>query len=125
MKTRNDIEAYLVRSGLVHQEIADDTWLVRAEQGHEPMAVRLEGPLVVVRSDVGAVPERDREAAFERMLRANAGALVHCSYGIEADKIILSAALPIENLDYNEFVSTLDDMTLAVARDRGALGAAR
>jgi len=30
--------------------------------------------------------------------------------------VILSGALPLENLDYNEFISTLDDLAMALNR---------
>lgn len=125
MRTRDDIEAYLVRSGLSHEEVSDGTWMVRSEDAPEPIIVRWEGPLVLVRTNVGPAPSSGREDAFARLLHANAEALVHCAYGLEGDTVILSRALPLENLDYNEFVSTLDDMTLALARDRDAAMARR
>jgi len=120
MRTRDDIEAYLTRSGLPHEEISPDTWLVRAEAGREPFVVRLEGPLVLVRTNIGPVPKKGREKYLADLLRANAETLVHCSYGLAGDTVILSGALPLENLDYNEMISTLDDMSLAVARDDDA-----
>ena len=116
MKTREDIQAYLLRSGLAHQEVDAETWLVRAEDEAQPVVVRLQGSLVLVRAEVGAVPKKDRESFFATLLRENAEALVHCSYGLTGDNVILSGALPLENLDYNEFLSTLDDMALALGR---------
>jgi hypothetical protein len=116
MKTREDIQAYLIRSGLAHQEVDQDNWLVRVTEGVDPVVVHLHGPVVLVRADVGVVPKKDREAFFVDLLRRNAEELVHCSYGLTADKVILSGAMPLENLDYNEFISTLDDMALALGR---------
>ncbi len=116
MKTREDIQAYLIRSGLAHQEVDPDNWLVRVTEGVDPVVVHLHGPVVLVRADVGAVPKKDREAFFVDLLRRNAEELVHCSYGLTGDKVILSGAMPLENLDYNEFISTLDDMALALGR---------
>ncbi len=116
MKTREDIQAYLIRSGLPHQEVDSETWLVRIEDEAQPVVVRLQGSLVLVRAEVGAVPKKDREAFFSALLRENAESLVHCSYGLTGDNVILSGALPLENLDYNEFISTLDDMAMAINR---------
>ena len=116
MKTREDIQAYLIRSGLAHQEVDPDNWLVRVTEGVDPVVVHLNGPVVLVRADVGTVPKKDREAFYVDLLRRNAEELVHCSYGLTGDKIILSGAMPLENLDYNEFISTLDDMALALGR---------
>lgn len=116
MKTREDIQAYLIRSGLPHQEVDGETWLVRVEPSAPPVVVRLQGSLVLARAEVGGVPAKDREAFFAALLRENADSLVHCSYGLTGQNVILSGALPLENLDYNEFISTLDDMALALSR---------
>jgi hypothetical protein len=40
---------------------------------------------------------------------------MHGAYGLEGDKIVLTDALQLENLDFNEFQATIDDITLAVA----------
>lgn len=120
MKTREDIQAHLIRSGLTHQEVDEETWIVRVEEGPNPVIVRLHGPLVVVRADVGEVPKKGREAFYEGLLRANAETLVHCSYGLAGETVILSGAMPLENLDYNEFISTLDDMALALGNQDAA-----
>lgn len=117
MRTRQDIEAYLRRSGLPFQELAEDTWAVRAEPDQEPIVVRLEGPLVLARVGAGKVPRKGREEFYADLLRANASTLVHCSYGLDGDDVILTGTMPLENLDYNEFLSTLDDMSLAIVRD--------
>jgi hypothetical protein len=116
MKTREDIQAYLIRSGLPYQEVDPENWLVRVEDGADPVVVHLHGPVVLVRADVGGVPKKDREAFFADLLHRNAEELVHCSYGLTGDKVILSGAMPLENLDYNEFMSTLDDVALALGR---------
>ena len=48
------------------------------------------------------------------MLRFNATALLHAAYGIEGDMIILSGALEVENLDFNEFQAMIDDISLGI-----------
>jgi len=116
MKTREDIQAYLIRSGLPHQEVDPENWLVRVEEEADPVVVHLHGPVVLIRADVGLVPKKGREEFFADLLRRNADELVHCSYGLTGDKVIISGAMPLENLDYNEFISTLDDMALALGR---------
>ena len=37
------------------------------------------------------------------------------------DAVVISDALQLENLDYNEFAATVDDITLAVASHHGRL----
>jgi hypothetical protein len=123
MKTREDIEAYLVRSGFTHQGVGEDTWIVRVERDKDPVVVRLQESLILVRADVGPVPKRNREKFYQGLLRLNAESLVHVSYGLSGEKVILSGALPLENLDYNEFISTLDDMGMALDRDLSTVAA--
>jgi hypothetical protein len=47
--------------------------------------------------------------------------LVHGSYGLEGDHIVLTDTLELENLDYNEFEASFDSVTLALASHLGAL----
>jgi hypothetical protein len=122
MKTREDIQAYMIRSGLPFEEVDEATWLVRISTGRNAV-VRLEGPLVLVRADVGPIPKKDRERFYAELLRENAGDLVHCAYGIDGDQVIVSDALILETLDYDELVSTLDDMGMVLSR-RGDGGGA-
>ena len=51
-----------------------------------------------------------------RLLEYNATDLMHVSYGIEGETVVLSAALALENLDLNELEATLSDVDLALAR---------
>ena len=41
--------------------------------------------------------------------------------GVEGDSVIITDALQVENLDYNEFAATIDDIALAVASHHGRL----
>jgi hypothetical protein len=41
---------------------------------------------------------------------------VHASYGIEDKHVVLSSALELENLDFNEIQATLDEIDLALAQ---------
>jgi hypothetical protein len=50
-----------------------------------------------------------------RLLELNASELVHGSYGIEADDIILSDSLELQNLNFNEFQASLDSIQVALA----------
>jgi hypothetical protein len=81
-----------------------------------PAIVRVDPPLVVVRVRIGeASPERDRQPLFRQLLELNAQRLVHASYGLDGDTIVLSSALELENLDFNELEATLDEIDVALA----------
>ena len=73
---------------------------------------------------IGSVPEgaEDRLQLYGQLLSLNATDLVHGAYGLEGDDIILTDALEIENLDYSEFLASLESLALAVTSHRHTLG---
>ena len=118
MRTREDIEAYLSRSGHHHREISEDTWLVTDQSdGREHIVVRLADGLVLFRLKVLELdrvePER-REDFYAQILRLNAEDMVHGAYGVSEGDIVITATLRMENLDFSEFSGTLDDFIVAV-----------
>src|SRR5690606_4812342 len=50
----------------------------------------------------------------ERLLQLNVEDMVHGAYGIADGAVVMTCALRLENLDYNELQGTLDDSTLAI-----------
>jgi hypothetical protein len=81
------------------------------------VVVHYSPPLVILRAKVLDVPASDTscEALYRRLLELNAMDLVHGSYGIEADDVILSDSLELENLNFNEFQASLDSIQVALA----------
>ena len=41
---------------------------------------------------------------------------MHASYGLDDGRIVLSSALELENLDFNELQATLDEIDIALAQ---------
>lgn len=124
MRTREDIEAYLLRSGLPYEEIAPETWMVRETGGGAgPIVIRFDGDIVLFRLKVLELSEQaNREALYQRLLELNATDMVHGAYGIADGAVVLTCSLRAENLDFNEFVGTLDDFTLALTNHYESLG---
>jgi len=124
MRTVKDVEAYLERMNRVYQTVpgAAETFLVSSGDNYPPVAVRVDPPLVVLRVRIGDVPE-DALELFRKMLQLNARELVHSSYGVDDGHILLSSALELENLDYNELEAALDEIDLALAQQVPALAA--
>ena len=62
-----------------------------------------------------------------RLLELNASDLVHGSYGIEqnSSSIVLTEALELEHLDYEEFLAAYESMTLALASHLREIGSYR
>jgi len=115
MKGREDIESYMGHMGLQWETIAEDMWRVDVTEG-ENLVVSLSGPVVVLRIKVMEAPGRNREAFFERLLSLNTTELMHGAFGLEGKNVVIVAALALENLDFNEFQSAVDDILLAIGK---------
>lgn len=118
MPTREDIESYFLRYQIAHKEVSPEgIWLLKDQSSGENIVVSLAGPLLLFRVKVLELGEvKDQSALFAELLRLNAADLVHGAYGIADDAVVLTCALQLENLDYNEFQSTIDDFSLALTK---------
>lgn len=123
MVTRDDVESFLLRSGLESEEVEDGMWLVGGADGGAPLVVHFSPPLVVFRLKVMDVPadERQCSALFRKLLQLNATDLVHAAYALEEGDVILTESLEAENLDFNEFQATVDSFQMALASHLEAL----
>ncbi|HZM27257.1 MAG TPA: hypothetical protein VFB89_07860 [Gemmatimonadales bacterium] len=125
MITREDIQGWLDRleGGTVSvEEPEPNLWLVRTTEGAE-VVVHYAPPVVILRVRVMELPasEPRRSELFRQLLELNARELVHGSYGLEGDDIVLIDTLELENLDFSEFEASFDSITLALATHLGAL----
>jgi len=133
MRTEKDVEAYLLRSNrrfrAVEGAASSDgngpgrsgarTFLVDSGERTPPVAVLVDPPLVVLRVHVGdltGVGGASETALFRKLLELNARQLVHTNYGLEDRHVVLSSALELENLDFNEIQATLDEIDVALAQ---------
>jgi Tir chaperone family protein CesT len=121
MKTAADIQAYLLNMNMEYEEPREGTWVLSAVDSGQNLAITLAGPVIVFRVKVMEIPRHNREELFRTLLELNATEMMHGAYGIEGDAVIIADALQLENLDYNEFAATVDDITLAVASHHGRL----
>ena len=120
MISREDLESFLIRTEMDHREIGESMWLVDpvkdAVEDHPAVVVSLSPPLVIFRASIGTVPEGDhaRLKLYQTLLELNASDLVHGAYGLEGDEVILVDALELQDLDYSEFLASLESLSLAV-----------
>jgi hypothetical protein len=121
MKTAADVQSYLMKMELPSEEPREGTWVVRGLDGIDNIVVTLAGPVLVFRVKVMDIPHHHREDLYRTLLELNATEMMHGAYGIEGEAVVISDALQLENLDYNEFAATVDDITLAVASHHGRL----
>ena len=108
----------MINLSLTFEEVGENTWVINdAEKSLEQVVVMAEEPLVIVRVKVMDMPDKNKEAFFERLLRLNASDLVHGAYAIdENDNVILSDTLELGTMDLEEFQASLDAIGLALAQ---------
>jgi hypothetical protein len=119
MITRDDLQSFFDRlygGTLGVMEIEPNLWLVRTPEDAE-VVVHYAPPVVILRVRVMELPasEPRRGELFRQLLEYNARDLVHGSYGLEGDHVVLTDTLELENLDFSEFEASFDSITLALA----------
>lgn len=121
MVTPEEIDQFLARlaaEGASYSEIESGLWAVKP--GGEldlTVVVHHSPPVVVLRVKVMTIPPGKGQAddLFRRLLELNATDLLHGSYGIQQDEIVLTEALELAHLDYEEFLASFESITLALA----------
>ena len=126
MRTREDIEAYLLRSNHPHREIAEATWLVGDASGsRENIIVRTEDGLCLFRLkvlDLSSIEPAKSSDFYRALLELNATEMVHSAYGVADGMVLLTASHLLENLDFNEFAAVVEELVLAMANHHERLG---
>ena len=121
MVTREDIEAFLDRlqtEEATYREIEPGLWAVRPGGALDlDFIVHYNPPVVVLRVKVMDLPATNGKSADlnRRLLELNATDLVHGSYGISNGQYVLTEALELDHLDFEEFQASYESMTLALA----------
>jgi hypothetical protein len=127
MISRDDLESFLVRlgaEGATHSEVEAGTWVVHPSgMPDAQVVVHHTPPVVLLRLNVMQFPS-DAAAASSlsrKLLELNASDLVHGAYGLVDNTVILTEALELQNLDYDEFLAAYDSLVLALASHVKAL----
>jgi hypothetical protein len=125
MTTREDLESYLLRMGLEHQEVEEGMWAVASMEAGAPLVIHYSPPVVVLRLKMMTMPAEMEEsrllALFRRLLELNAADIVHGSYGLDGDEVVLSDALELEGLDYAHLQTSVESLTFAASSHRPEL----
>ena len=121
MVTKEDIENFLDRAtaeGASYDEIEPGMWVVQPGGALDAdVVVHYSPPVVVLRVKVMDLPNDEALCSqlTRRLLEWNATELVHGSYGIEGDSVVMTEALELSHLDYEEFLASYEGMTLALS----------
>lgn len=125
MVTKDDLQSMIDRldAGTVEsREVEPGLWVVKSQEGAE-VVITYAPPVAILRVRVmeGPAAAEKRGELFRRLLEFNASDLVHGSYGLEGDHIVLTDALELGHLDFAEFEASFDSLTLALASHMSAL----
>ena len=122
-RNADDVETFLHRLNRSFEKNGEGLFLVSSGADRPPIVVYVDEPIVVVRVDIGKVPDDEKRqlALFRQMLEYNSSQLVQAAYAIEGEEVVLAAGLPLENIDVNEIAAVLNDVELALARHVGKL----
>jgi hypothetical protein len=131
MVTKDDIEGFLDRiaaEGGSYSEVEPGLWALKP--GGEldlTVVVHFSPPVVILRVKVMELPGDKPTLATlsRRLLELNASDMVHGSYGIDRNDIVLTEALELSHLDYEEFLAAYESMTLALAAHLREIGSFR
>ena len=119
MTSKEDLEQFLVRmaaDGVQSKDIGDGLWVLKEGADTPEVVVHYNPPVVVLRVRVMQLtPGNQKAELYRHLLQLNATDLLHGSYGIDGDSIVLTDALELENLDFTEFQASYDSMMLALA----------
>ena len=118
MATVDEIDSHLIQTGLPYEQIGKGTWLVSPE-GARParIGVQFDDPIVLFSIPVlDLQPDIDDTEGLFRLLLTLNSELLHASYSLQSNRIVLSGAQQVENLDFNEVQAMIDDMCMALDR---------
>lgn len=134
MVNKEDVERFLDRlsadgaDGATYSELEPGLWIVKPSGELDfSVVVHFSPPVVVLRVKVMTLPTEPNSLATlsRRLLELNATDLVHGSYGIEDDSIVMTEALELAHLDYEEFLAAFESITVALASHLRELGSYR
>ena len=113
----NKIEQFLIDLKYSYQEVKPNLWLLDdTEHNLEGIAIMYADPLVIVEVQVMNAPREHREEFFAKLLELNASDMIYGAYGLEGDKVIIIETMDYESMDYAEFRSALDGISLALTQ---------
>ena len=121
MVNREDIETFLDRlsnEGATYREIEPGLWTVNPGGALDlSVVIHHTPPVLVLRVKVMDTPGDEATSARlnRRLLELNATDLLHGSYGIDVGTIVLTEALELSHLDFQEFLAVYESITLALA----------
>lgn len=112
------IEDYLAKGKWIYTKPNESTWIINDEfEGIENLVVYYQEPIVIFRIKLMEVPSSKKEVFFEKLLTLNSSSMTHGAYAIEGKNVVIVDTLEGENLDFNEFQSSIESVYMALSND--------
>lgn len=113
---KEKLESFFINLDLTYEEVGENMWVISDEGNNLGyVVVYAEDELVTIRAKVMQIPNDNREAFYEDLLRLNAE-MVHGAYAVEEESVILIDSLEFPTMDLEEFQASLDSTGLALAQ---------
>jgi hypothetical protein len=116
MSTSDNVESLLYRSKIPFDQVDPTTWVLQLDNHHRSrVVVKVEEPIVLFSLPLGDLDGEiaNRETLYRTLLELNSE-FMHNAYAIEGERLVLSGALQLANLDANEFQAVIDDLTMTL-----------
>jgi len=115
--SESKIEQYLIDLKYSYREVKSKFWLLDdAEHNLEGTAIIHADPFLLIRVQVMDAPSLHRQEFYAKLLELNAADMIRGAYGLEGEKVVIIDTLEYETLDYAEFRSSLDAISLALTQ---------
>ena len=112
------IEQYLTDMMLTYEKVNSNIWLLEDEERTLQGVVIIQAePLVIIRAEIMNIPKNNVLELYTKLLELNATDIIHGAYALDNDnkKIILINTLHYDTMDYDDFRSSLEAFSLALA----------
>lgn len=117
MRTKQDIEQYMIEMDLEFEEIRDGVYHILDDLDDiNDIFILFTPPIVTFMVRLMPVPEEKREEFYHLLLELN-GQMIAGAYSIEDTTVVLSDTLQTENLDFNEFQASIESLATALVED--------
>lgn len=117
MLNERDVEILLEELGHDYEILGPGLWKVDAseESGVGNLILNLTPPLLLLRANVAPLPKKENASFYKLLLETNARDMVHGSFGIDGDEIVLIESLEASYLDPEELQASIDAFGFALS----------
>lgn len=117
MLTERDVEILLEELGHEYEILGPGLWNVDAseESGVGNLILNLMPPLLLLRANVAPLPKKENAGLYKLLLETNARDMVHGSFGIDGDEIVLVESIEASYISPEELQASIDSFGFALS----------